>query len=178
MGFLDKIKQSLTPPDHAAVIAERLNGEAYLAHIAVMASASETDRKQKMARDLTDIAQDAAHRLTDKVIEKRHIGGDDSSIVWSLPRRQEPIVLALGEGSITFWSFGMGGRKSAPDLIAKVPRHQVVSIADTGKRTVRGHVRFSFTDGSFIDYQTLQTPSAEFWEAAESYGSEAPGDGA
>lgn len=172
MGLFDKVKSSLAGlrPDIDAVLREQLGEEQHLAHVAVLPSATETDRSGDRPKDLTELAQGAAHRLTDKVVKDRHVGGAEGSIAQSLPRSEDPVMLALAQGSVTVWKFGIGAKSTSPDLLARVPRDEVVSIADTGKRGARGHVRFTFTDESFFDYQTLTAPSPEFWAAAEAFG--------
>jgi hypothetical protein len=146
-----------------------LGDDALLAFVPVMASGSAVADK-KRPRDLGELAGKAANRLKDKYIADQHIGGDDGTIARSLPNTTDILVLALAEKAISLWSFGPSGRKTEPDLVARIPRDQVASIADTGKRTVRGHIRLSFTDGSFFDEQTLKAPSDEFWQAADAYG--------
>lgn len=170
MGFFDKVKGALTPPDHAAIIQERLGDEPVLAHAPVIASAAESGGSRASSHGLTGLAQNAAHRLTDSVVENRHIAGEDGSVARSLPRTEAPVVLALGGDSVTVWEFGLGAKKTAPELIARIPRAQVTSIAATGKRKARGHVRLTFTDGSFFDYQTVSAPSDAFWTAADGFG--------
>lgn len=172
MGLFDKVKNSLAGlrPDYDTVLREQLGDEQHLAHVAVLPSATETDRSGGRPKDLTELAQGAAHRLTDKVVKDRHIGGEEGSIAHSLPRSEDPLMLALAQESVTLWKFGLGAKATAPDLIARIPREEISSIADTGKRGARGHVRFTFTDESFFDYQTLTAPSPEFWAAAEATG--------
>lgn len=172
MGLFDKLKNSLSGlrPDHDAVLQEKLGDERHLAHVGVLPSASETDRSAK-AKDLTELAQNAAHKMTDKYVEDRHISGEEGSIARSISRSTDPVMLTLAEHSLTVWQFGLGAKSTNPDLVLRVPREQVASVADTGKRTARGHIRISFTDGSFFDYQTLTAPSDQFWDAAASFGS-------
>lgn len=167
MGLFDKVKDKLAglTPDYPVVLQERLGGEQLLAFQAVLPSATESDRSGR-AKDLTEVAQAAAHQLTDKLIKDKHIGGAEGSIAHSLPRSADPMMLALAQGSVTLWKFTIG---KTPDLVARVERAEVASIADTGKRTARGHVRLAFTDGSFFDYQTLKAPTPEFWAAAEGF---------
>ncbi|MBM9464608.1 hypothetical protein JL108_14215 [Aeromicrobium sp. YIM 150415] len=170
MGLFDKVKGALAGPDHSPVLREQLGDDQYLAHVVVIASASEPDRPSKAPRDVVDLAQKGAHHLIDRFVENRHIGGEEGTVAGSLPRGSEPLVLALAEGSVTLWRFGLGAKKTSPDLVARIPREDITSIADTGKRTARGHLRLSFTDGSFFDQQTVATPSEEFWQAADAYG--------
>ncbi|MGJ9411084.1 hypothetical protein ACHAAC_00085 [Aeromicrobium sp. CF4.19] len=168
MGMFDKIKASMTPPDHAAVLQASLGQERYLGHAVAIPSATESTRRHSI-RDATDVAQAAAHRLTDKIVEDRHIGGDEGSVALSLPRSSDPMVIAISDTSLTWWKFGLGAKKTEPDLVASVPREDVVSVADTGSRKVRGHVRLSFADGSFFDYQSVMAPSEQFWQAAATF---------
>lgn len=171
MGLFDKIKDKVASmtPDYTAVLQEQLGAETHLAHVGVLPSATEAEGT-KRARDLTELAQGAAHKLIDTSVRNRHIGGEEGSIAHSLPRGTDPVLLTLAEGSVTVWSFGVSGRARTPDLVARVERPQIASIADTGKRTARGHLRLTFTDGSFFDYQLLASPSEEFWAAAEGFG--------
>lgn len=172
MGLFDKVKSSLSGlrPDHAAVLQEHLGPEQLLAYVGVLPSATETDRSGDRPKDLTELAQGAAHKLTDKVVKDRHVGGAEGSIGQSMPRSTDPVMLAVAEHSVSVWQFGLGSRATSPDLVVRVPREQVASIADTGKRGARGHVRLTFTDESFFDYQTLTAPSAQFWSATETFG--------
>lgn len=167
MGFLNKLKDKLVP-DHAAVLQEQLGDETLLAHVGVLPSATETDRS-KRPKDLTELAQGAAHKFIDGKVKDRHIGGAEGTLAHTLPRSEEPVMLALAADSLTVWKFGLGAKAKAPDLVVRVPRPEIVSIADTGKRTARGHVRVTFADESFFDYQTLATPSEDFWAAAEGF---------
>lgn len=171
MGLFDKLKDKVSGmmPDHAAVLQEQLGQERHLAHVGVLPSATETDRSSR-PKDLTELAQGAAHELIDKTVQDRHIGGEEGSIARSLPRSADPVMLALAEGSVTVWKFGLGAKAKAPDLVVRVPREQIASIADTGSRKARGHLRLTFTDESFFDYQTLAAPTEEFWAAAEGFG--------
>lgn len=169
MGFLDKVKKSMSAPDHGAVIQRKLGDEQILATVPAISSASAPNRREKTFKDLGDVVGDAVHRTIDGAVERRYIGGADGTIARGLPNDQQPLVVALGNGSLSIWKFGMGERKENPDLIARIPRAQVTSIVDTGKREARGHVRFSFADGSFFTYQTLAAPSEEFWAAATEY---------
>ncbi|MFC5678892.1 hypothetical protein [Aeromicrobium endophyticum] len=168
--MFDKIKSAVAGPDPAETLRGVLGDDALLAFVPVMASGSAVASPNKRPRDLGELAGKAANRLKDTYIADQHVGGDDGTIARSLPNTTDILVLALAEKSISLWSFGPTGRRTDPDLVARIPREQVASIADTGKRTVRGHVRLSFTDGSFFDEQTLKAPSQEFWTAAEAYG--------
>ena len=167
--MFDKIKSAVSGPDPAETLRRVLGDDELLAFVPVMASGSAVADK-KRPRDLGELAGKAANRLKDQYIADKHIGGDDGSIARSLPNTTDILVLALAEKSISLWSFGPSGRKTEPDLVARIPRDQVASITDTGKRTVRGHIRLSFTDASFFDEQTLKAPSEEFWQAADAYG--------
>lgn len=168
--MLDKIKSAVAGPDPAETLRRMLGDEALLAYVPVMASGSAVAGPNKRPRDLGELAGTAANRMKDKYIADKHVGGDEGSISRSLPNTTDILVLALAETSVSLWSFGPSGRKTEPDLVARIPREQVASVADTGKRTARGHVRLSFTDGSFFDEQTLKAPSDEFWQAADGYG--------
>lgn len=169
MGMFDTIKGALAGPDPAETLRRVLGDDTLLAFVPVMASGSAVADK-KRPRDLGELAGKAANRLKDKYIADKHVGGAEGTIARSLPNTTDILVLALAEKTISLWSFGPSGRKTDPDLVARIPREQVASIADTGKRTARGHLRLSFTDGSFFDEQTLKTPSDEFWQAADAYG--------
>lgn len=167
MGLFDKMKDTLAglTPDYPAALQEGLGSELLLAHLAVLPSATETDRSDR-AKNLTEVAQGAAHHFLDKAVKDRHIGGDEGSIARSLPRSSDPMMLALAQDSATLWKFTIG---KAPSLVARVERAEIASVTDTGKRTARGHVRLAFRDGSFFDYQTLKSPEPEFWAAAEGF---------
>lgn len=170
MGMFDKIKGALAGPDPAETLRAVLGDDALLAFVPVMASGSAVAGPDKRPRDLGELAGKAANRLKDAYIADKHVGGDEGTIGRSLPNTTDILVLALAERSISLWSFGPSGRKTDPDLVARIPREQVASISDTGKRTARGHVRLSFSDASFFDEQTLKAPSEEFWQAAAGYG--------
>lgn len=167
MGLFDKLKDKLVP-DHAAVLQEQLGGERLLAHVGVLPSATETDRS-KRPKDLTELAQGAAHRFIDGKVKDRHVGGAEGTLAHTLPRSEEPVMLVLAADSLTVWKFGLGAKAKTPDLVVRVPRSEIVSIADTGNRKARGHVRVTFADESFFDYQTLTAPSEQFWSAAEGF---------
>lgn len=169
MGLFDKIKGALSGPDLTPLLTEKVGADGFLAYTGVMASATEPDRPKKAVKDLTDLAQKGAHKLIDSAVENRHIGGEEGSIARSLPRESEPLALVLAERSVSLWRFGMGAKRKNPDLVVRIPREQVTSIADTGKRKARGHVRLTFVDGSFFDQQTLTAPSEGFWRAADGY---------
>ena len=170
MGMFDKIKSAVAGPDPAETLRGVLGDDALLAFVPVMASGSAAPGPNKRPRDLGELAGKAANRMKDKYIADRHVGGDEGSIARALPNTTDILVLALAEKTISLWSFGPSGRRTDPDLVARIPREQVASIADTGRRAARGHVRLSFTDGSFFDEQTLKEPSDEFWQAADAYG--------
>jgi hypothetical protein len=170
MGMFDKIKGAVSGPDPAETLRGVLGDDTLLAFVPVMASGSAVASPNKRPRDLGELAGKAANRMKDKCIADKDVGGDEGTIARSLPNTTDILVLALAERTISLWSFGPSGRKTNPDLVARIPREQVASITDTGKRTVRGHIRLSFTDSSFFDEQTLKTPSEEFWQAADAYG--------
>jgi hypothetical protein len=132
-----------------------------------MASGSAAPGPDRRPRDLGELAGTAANRMKDKYIADQHVGRGEGTIARSLPNTTDILVLALAERTISLWSFGPSGREADPDLVARIPRDQVASITATGERTVRGHLRLSFTDASFFDEQTLKTPSEEFWQAAD-----------
>lgn len=170
MGFMDKVKKSLAGPDHSQVIEQKLDGEPVLAFIAAMASgAAAPEGPKKMFKSVSDVAADKVNAMIDSRREAKHAGGAPDTIGQRLPVGTGIVVVALGAGSVSIWDFGNGGRSNDPTLIARIPREQVTSIADTGRREARGHVRFSFYDNSFFDYQTLAKPSEEFWAAADGF---------
>ena len=170
MGMFDKIKSAVSGPDPAETLRRVLGDDTLLAFVPVMASGSAAPGPNKRPRDLGELAGKAANRMKDKYIADKHVGGGEGTIARSLPNTTDILVLALAEKTVSLWSFGPSGRKTEPDLVARIPRDQVASIADTGKRTARGHVRLSFTDASFFDEQTLKQPTEEFWQAAGGYG--------
>ncbi len=169
MGLFDKVKGALQGPDFAAVLREMVGQDHFLAHAAVMPSSTEAIGREKSVRDVTDLAQRAARNMMDNADQNRHIGGGEGSIGRSLSRKPEGLALALAEGSVTLWRFGMGAKRTHPDLVVRFPREQVTSIADTGKRGARGHVRLTFADGSFFDYQAVTAPSDEFWHVVDTW---------
>jgi hypothetical protein len=168
--MLDRIKSAVAGPDPAETLRGVLGDDELLALVPVMASGSAAPGPDNRPRDLGELAGKAANRMKDKYIADKHVGGGEGTIARSLPNTTDILVLALAEKTVSLWSFGPSGRKTDPDLVARVPRDQVASITAADRRTVRGHVRLSFTDGSFFDEQTLKTPSEEFWQAADAYG--------
>ncbi len=169
MGFMDKVKGALQGPDFTPVLTEKVGADGFLAYVGVLPSSTEDIGPQKRVRDVTDMAQKAARNALDNFDQNRHIGGEEGTIGRSLSRKPEGLALALAQGSVTLWRFGMGAKKTNPDLVARIPREQVTSIADTGKRGARGHVRLTFADGSFFDYQALTAPSDDFWAAVDAW---------
>lgn len=169
MGLFDKVKGALQGPDFTAVLRDVVGDDGFRAHAAVMPSSTEAIGREKRVRDVTDLAQCAARNAMDHVDQNRHIGGDDGTIARSLSRKPEGLALALAERSVTLWRFGMGAKKTQPDLVVRIPRDQVASIVDTGKRGARGHVRLTFADGSFFDYQAVTAPDDEFWHVVDTW---------
>ena len=169
MGLFDKVKGALQGPDYTTVLQDKLGQDRFLAYAPVLPSSTEDIGPQKRTRDLTDVAQKAAGKMLDNFDQNRHIGGAEGSIGRSFSRKPEGLALALADGSISLWRFGMGAKKTNPDLVARIPRENVTSIAATGKRGARGHIRLSFSDDSFFDYQAVSAPSDEFWAAADAW---------
>lgn len=111
----------------------------------------------------------AVNKVTDAVGKHRHIGGEPGSYALGLPRNADVVFMTLGESAVTFWNFGSMMTETPPTLSIGIPREVVASVTDTGSRDLKGHVRLTFTDGSYFDYQARMHPSPGFWDAADQY---------
>ncbi len=173
MGLWDKITSAFKMPDIQGILTEKLGDEPYLAHTIVLASTSKGIENVSIGpkfKSVSDVASDAIKGGVNSALDARHLQGAPGSIARQLPVTPTPIVLLLGGDSLSFWEFGMGEKRHNPPLLGRVARSDVASITDTGKRTARGHIRLTFHDGSFADYQSTVDPGEQFWAAADAFG--------
>src|SRR5690606_9778901 len=98
----------------------------------------------------------------------RHVGGDAGSIAARLPREADPLALVISERSLSLWNLGMMGTSLPPEHVATIPRAEIASFADTGKKAQGGVpvARIEFSDGSFFDYRLISKPGDDFWAVA------------
>lgn len=172
MGLFDKIKAAYQPelPDQRAAIMQASDGaEVPLVTARVIAAAYMRGGhgggfEGQIVSRVMSAAQNA-------VAGAKHVGGDAHSIAKQLDRSGDMRVLCLGETNVTWWDFGMTGTEATGTLVARLPRANVASIADTRKKAFGGGqlVRFTFSDESFADFQVVSPPD-NFWTVAATYG--------
>jgi len=167
MGLLDKLKAAFTGPeiDVADEVAQLRPGVQVVGHARVVASAFE--RGGGVASGPNKLLGKAVEAASTAASGARHVGGDADGIARTLPRTADLHVLVLADDGLSLWDFGMTGTSTPPDHVASVPRADVASIADTGKKAQGGVTvaRVTFTDGSFFDYRVMERPDTAFWEA-------------
>lgn len=172
MGLMDKYKALFTGPaiDVPAEIGKLLPpGDRVLTHAQVIPSAykrgggggiSATNRLMNKATSMAETAISSA----------RHIGGDDAAIARRLPQDSGPYVLVISEHALSLWDLGLTGNQLPAEQLVTVPRTEISSLADTGKKAQGGVpvARLTFTDASFFDYRLISKPGPDFWSVVNS----------
>jgi hypothetical protein len=173
MGLWQRYKEMFTGPEvdlRTALAGQLPPGDDVLAATGVIPSAYERGGGGGLSVS-GRVLNAATSAVENAVSGARHIGGGEDGVAHRLPLADGPHVLVLGARSMTVWDLGLTMNHTPGELLATVPREQVASIVDTGKKAQGGVpvVRMTFADGSFFDYRLVQKPGEEFWSVASTY---------
>jgi len=175
MGLRDRLvaKAMTNLPDHRGALIEALGpGDELLGFTFSIPVAYETGSGSGFGTArLTGLL---INKVTEQISKARHISGDGGSIARTLPRDasvSRPMVIS--RSGLSIWDFGPTRQTFPPSRLVAVARRDVSSITRTGQS--RGgyvQIRVAFADGSFFDYRAAEHDLyADFWPAAESFGS-------